>query len=46
MAKFREHCPPAYYFLVCLYKIRKFLNCAKYKQLQKQFGRYARFLEM
>jgi len=45
-AKFREHLPSAYYFLVCLNKIRSFLNRAKYKQLQKQFRHYAQLLEM
>ncbi len=46
IAKLRKHFPPGYHSLVCLNKIRNFLNRAKYKQLQKHFGHYARFLEL
>jgi len=48
IAKFRKYFPPGYYFLVCLNKIRILFthNQTKYKQLQKNFGRYTQFLEL
>jgi len=48
IAKFREYFPPGYYFFVCLNKIRILFkpNLTKYKELQKNFGRYTQFLEL
>ena len=48
IAKFRKHFSPGYYFLVYLNKIRILFkpNCTKYKELQKNFGRYTQFLEL
>jgi len=48
IAKFREYFPPGYYFFVYLNKIRILFkpNRTKYKELQKNFGRYTQFLEL
>jgi glycosyltransferase involved in cell wall biosynthesis len=49
MTKFKPYFPPVYYSIICLNKIRKLLNFRRSKpnkQLQKQFGDYAKFLEL
>ena len=48
-AKFRQHFPPVYYLLVYLNKIRRFFSFRRVKlnkQLQEQFGDYAKLLEL